>query len=319
MGGGLANRRYRPRHDGIHAQLSQFSAGAARIAVYAVGIPGFGARPQAIHPHLTRIQREHERGVGKAGVRADFLVAKTPVLERLHIFSLGNPVVFLDGMRPHGCRGPFPVQPFRDRLGVRLIIPMVSQKHNIPKTVKLEASCRVFENLLKCFARHGDCPRKTHVRRRRLQAAFRNVGQHRRHQRIAQRERNFSDSAFTRALCLPSAMCGPFCSVPPMGTMTLVFPDRTWSCNSVQVRSSRNTVLGVWACAPGGASRIHKSSRALFIARISYGIGDDLAKRADAFGGSKVGSSGPRRIPRHCMNCSTGYYLVLGTSTSNCS
>ena len=188
-------------------KLSQLGAGTARVAIHAIGAAGFYARPQAIHPHLTRIQREHERGVGEAGVRADFPVAKTPVFERLHIFGLGNPVVFLDGMRPHGCRGPFPVQPFRDRLRVRLVVAVVSQKHNIPKTVKLEAPRRVLKNLFKCFARHGDRPGKAHVRRRWLQAAFRNVGQHRRHQRIAQRERDFFRTAPSPACCACRARC----------------------------------------------------------------------------------------------------------------
>ena len=36
----------------------------------------------------------------------------------------------------------------------------------------------------------------------------------------------FSASAFTRTLCLPSAMCGPFCSVPPIGTSAVVLPAR---------------------------------------------------------------------------------------------
>jgi hypothetical protein len=37
----------------------------------------------------------------------------------------------------------------------------------------------------------------------------------------------FSESTFTRTLCLPSTMCGPFCSVPPIGTMIVVLPART--------------------------------------------------------------------------------------------
>ena len=54
----------------------------------------------------------------------------------------------------------------------------------------------------------------------------------------------FSARAFTRTLCLPSAMCGPFCSVPPMGMMMMVFPALVASRTSVQVSSSRKTDFG---------------------------------------------------------------------------
>src|SRR5215470_13355345 len=60
-----------------------------------------------------------------------------------------------------------------------------------------------------------------------------------------------SDRIFTRTFCLPSAMCGPFCSVPPVGRMIVVLPPRIASRTSVQVSSSRNTVSGGWAEAPG--------------------------------------------------------------------
>ncbi len=72
----------------------------------------------------------------------------------------------------------------------------------------------------------------------------------------------FSDSALTRTLCLPSTMCGPFCSVPPIGRMTVVLPAATWSRSSVQVRSSTNTVGGGAASAPDAASiRAHARRR----------------------------------------------------------
>src|SRR5437667_2876872 len=51
-----------------------------------------------------------------------------------------------------------------------------------------------------------------------------------------------SDSILTRALCLPSAMCGPFCSVPPIGRIIVVFPAWTSARSSGHVSSSRKTV-----------------------------------------------------------------------------
>ena len=61
-------------------------------------------------------------------------------------------------------------------------------------------------------------------------------------------------STLTRALCLPSAMCGPFCSVPPIGTMTVVLPAWISSRSSVQVSSSRNTLGGAGAAATWDAA-----------------------------------------------------------------
>ena len=45
-------------------------------------------------------------------------------------------------------------------------------------------------------------------------------------------------------------MCGPFCSVPPIGMMTVVVPVRIRSCNSVHVSSSTNTVAAASAGTP---------------------------------------------------------------------
>ena len=41
--------------------------------------------------------------------------------------------------------------------------------------------------------------------------------------------------AATIKLCLPMTICGPFCSVPPVGTMTVRWPCASRSRTSVQV------------------------------------------------------------------------------------
>src|SRR5215831_1237863 len=66
-----------------------------------------------------------------------------------------------------------------------------------------------------------------------------------------------SDRKRTRKLCFPNAICGPFCSVPPIGTMSVVLPERTRSRNSVQVSSSRKTVSKAHA---GTAPTIRKKA-----------------------------------------------------------
>src|SRR5437588_6357612 len=59
-------------------------------------------------------------------------------------------------------------------------------------------------------------------------------------------------------------MWEPFCSVPPIGTITVVLPARIWSRNSVQVSSSRNTVSDAWTAAPPN-NRKHKQRTSLAI------------------------------------------------------
>src|SRR3954470_10988024 len=56
--------------------------------------------------------------------------------------------------------------------------------------------------------------------------------------------------ANTRKLCLPVAMAGPFCSVPPLGTMTVVFPAAMASRISYDVIRSIRTLSAAVAGAP---------------------------------------------------------------------
>jgi hypothetical protein len=51
-------------------------------------------------------------------------------------------------------------------------------------------------------------------------------------------------------LCLPIAICGPFCSVPPIGMMTVLVPDVMRSRSSVpgQVFDKDARWRGIAAC-----------------------------------------------------------------------
>src|SRR5262245_26808725 len=52
-------------------------------------------------------------------------------------------------------------------------------------------------------------------------------------------------STRTRTLCLPSTRWAPFCSVPPIGTSTVVVPAAINSRNSGDVRSSSHTLAAL--------------------------------------------------------------------------
>src|SRR6202045_3282189 len=91
-----------------------------------------------------------------------------------------------------------------------------------------------------------------------------------------------SERERTRKLCFPKPIREPFCSVPPIGTMTVVLPARIWSRSSVQVSSSRNTVSE--ACAAGRPSNSkHKQRNSLAIQHRNAGDdgGGDRAKDHD--------------------------------------
>ena len=142
---------------------------------------------------------------------------------------------------------------------------------------------------------HGDRSRKAHVRRRRARCCLR---ARRRSPappaRCRAPARSCSASALTRTLCLPSTMCGPFCSVPPIGTMTVVFPARIWSRSSVQVSSSRNTVAGAAAGTPVAAASRKRAPNhgAARIMSLHY----EAAARES--GNVAAPRHGPRRVAR---------------------
>src|SRR5215472_13885201 len=111
-----------------------------------------------------------------------------------------------------------------------------------------------------------------------------------------------SESTITRRLCLPNAMCGPFCSVPPIGTMIVVLPDLTRSRSSVQVSSSRNTEAGAWAGAAGIPITIaSKRSQVLSIIlrremdRVSVGLREPEQIRNDSRSGGAENDDEPGR------------------------
>src|SRR6185436_4042190 len=71
-------------------------------------------------------------------------------------------------------------------------------------------------------------------------------------------------STRTRTLCLPSARCAPFCSVPPIGSRMVVVPCAISSRNSTDVSSSSQTLA---AAARSGATRVAQASSSAASAR----------------------------------------------------
>src|SRR4029450_786468 len=73
-------------------------------------------------------------------------------------------------------------------------------------------------------------------------------------------------------------MCGPFCSVPPVGMMTVVLPPAMASRTSIHVRSSRKTLSGcgtAGACAEALGAEQHTRgvTRTVATARMTLLIG----------------------------------------------
>src|SRR6516164_11829561 len=121
-GDGLFNGVDRPRHDQVHTELSQLRVRAPRVAVHAV------AGLQPIRPDQTRIDGEHQRGVGETGMGSDFLLAVAPTLQQPREFRLARAIILLDGMGVDARRGPFAIEPRRDSLFVSLIAAVIAEK-----------------------------------------------------------------------------------------------------------------------------------------------------------------------------------------------
>src|SRR5258706_6025176 len=93
----------------------------------------------------------------------------------------------------------------------------------------------------------------------------------------------------TRTLCLPSAMCGPFCSVPPTGTMIVLRQAFVASRTSVHVRSSRKTDFAGDCAAAGTRANARAAAR---------------TARAGRMGPAMIARSGPARAIR--SGCRSG-------------
>jgi hypothetical protein len=117
-----------------------------------------------------------------------------------------------------------------------------------------QAGGRAFQHGFEGGRRYRNRAGKAHVAGRRRNAAFRHVGNDGRDDGVAQRLRDLPGQQPARTLCLPSAIYGPLCSTPPIGTSTVVAP---WSMrlrSSVLVSSSSMTLALAGAAARADAA-----------------------------------------------------------------
>ena len=119
-------------------------------------------------------------------------------------------------------------------LHAALVPAAVANKDDVVEPVEREAARRVFEERLEVLLGEGDRARVTHVAGRRIDSTLRDVGDDRGDERVAQLA---GDPGRTPSrmmkLCFPSTMCGPFCSMPPVGT---IFDEARFSVRQENVR-----------------------------------------------------------------------------------
>ena len=94
----LPDRGDRLAHDSVHAKLAEIRARPPRVAVNSVGGDETLVRSQAIRPDQARIGGEHERGIGEAGMGADFGRAEAVALQGPDVGRFAGAVVFQDRM-----------------------------------------------------------------------------------------------------------------------------------------------------------------------------------------------------------------------------
>ena len=208
------------------------------------------------------IDGKRERCIGKSRVRADLAVAVAALLQRLHEGGLRSSRS-TRRWRARGHRMPSirALSRVADRLQILLIAAVIAEKHDVAKAGELQAATGRFQRCFEGRIGDADGSGKAHVTRWRIHAAFGRVGDDRRDEALPSASAIFSASNRARTLCLPSVMCGPFCSVPPIGTRTIVAPAAMRSRSSVHVRSSRATFRFAGACAAARDADEHHAER----------------------------------------------------------
>lgn len=142
MAGGLSDRVHRTRDDQIDAELSEFGARPAGVAVCAV------ARLQMAGADQARIDGERQRGVGETGMGADLLFAITLARQQPAEFAFARPVIFFDAVNADRLRCPLLVQPVGDRFLVFLVRAVIAEEDDVAETGELEAARGIFEDFV---------------------------------------------------------------------------------------------------------------------------------------------------------------------------
>ena len=237
--------------DAVHRRAAQLGARPARVAVRALPAAG----PVAARRRSCRTRLGSTASIRDVSRAPAWLPISGPDSRG----SAGGPARLRCSPRSRRrsrargwAAGPGAVQATRHRGLSRLVPAAVAEEDDVAEPLHGEAPGRGLENALEDRLRDRDRPRVAHVPRRRREPALRDVGEHGATSVPPSARAIAVESAFTRTLCLPIAMCGPFCSVPPVGTMIVVVPARIRSRTSVQVSSSRMTVAGVSARLPDG-------------------------------------------------------------------
>ena len=133
-GDGLSNRLDGLRHDQIDAELSQFGIRSPRVPVDAL------ARFKTVAANQTRVGRQHQRGIGEAGVGPDLVGAKALARQQPSKFRLARVVILLDSMGTDAGRGPLAIEAIGGGLLAPLIAAVITEKDNVFEAGGLEAA-----------------------------------------------------------------------------------------------------------------------------------------------------------------------------------
>ena len=120
-------------------------------------------------------------------MRADLFVAKSAPFQEIAVTRVGERVIVDDGVNANRRRGPLTIQPRGDVLLALLITTVIADEYDIAKSMALEASRSGLEQRLERALRDADRAREAHVRGGRIDAAFRDAGNNRCDERIAER------------------------------------------------------------------------------------------------------------------------------------
>ncbi len=136
------------------------------------------------------IEGQGKRSVGEPRVGPDlrFRIAAAPQLGGEA--RLGGGIVGADVVRARRRLGPTAVQLVGHRVQLALVAAVVADQHHVAEACVLQAHGGRDELGAEDSGGHGDRAREFHVFRRRVDVAFRHIGDHRRHERPAQAARD---------------------------------------------------------------------------------------------------------------------------------
>src|SRR5439155_26460340 len=168
----LANRRDAVADDFLGAELAELRSRGPRIAGHTDARSALGRCRELPRVDLRRVDGQHQRSIGGAGVSPDLCRAQALRTQGVGIRLVGGGVVLGDEMRARRRMRPGAIEPRSDCRQLRLIAAVIADQHDVGEAVLREAARARVEQALEGLVRNADRAGEAHVRARWRDAAL---------------------------------------------------------------------------------------------------------------------------------------------------